>query len=77
MSERNAKPDSESEEMSLVQEQLNAYYEQLKDTPQFQAVKRAKDNVLNYIEKNPVQSAAIALGVGFFLGMIFNSRKRN
>jgi ElaB/YqjD/DUF883 family membrane-anchored ribosome-binding protein len=77
MSERRAKADSESEETELLQEQLGAYYEQLKETPQFQAVKRVKDNVANYIEKNPIQSAAIALGVGFLLGMLFNSRKRD
>lgn len=63
------------EETASLQEQLDALYEQLKETSSFQTVKRAKEQVTGYIEKHPVQSALIALGVGFLLGALFSSRK--
>ena len=66
---------AEKEETALLQEQLDAFYEQLKESSPFQAAKRAKEQVTGYIEKHPVQSALIALGVGFLLGALFSSRK--
>jgi ElaB/YqjD/DUF883 family membrane-anchored ribosome-binding protein len=68
---------AEKEEPALLQEQLDALYEQLKDSSPFQAAKRAKEQVTGYIEQHPVQSALIALGVGFLLGALFSSRKRD
>lgn len=65
----------EKEEPALLQERLDALYEQLKETKPFQTAKRAKEQVTGYIEKHPVQSALIALGVGFLLGALFSSRK--
>lgn len=50
------------------------YYEKLAETPQFQNVKEATDSVVEYVEKHPVQSALIALGVGFVLGLLVNRR---
>jgi len=66
---------AEKEEPVLLQEQLDAFYEQLKESSPFQTAKRAKEQVTGYIEKHPVQSALIALGVGFLLGALFTSRK--
>ncbi len=66
---------AEKEQPALLQEQLNALYEQLKETSSFQAAKRATEQVTGYIEKHPVQSALIALGVGFLLGALFSSRR--
>jgi ElaB/YqjD/DUF883 family membrane-anchored ribosome-binding protein len=66
---------AEKEQSALLQEQLDALYEQLKETPSFQTAKRAKEQVTGYIEKHPIQSALIALGVGFLLGALFSSRK--
>jgi ElaB/YqjD/DUF883 family membrane-anchored ribosome-binding protein len=66
---------AEKAENALLQEQLDALYEQLKETSSFQTAKRAKEQVTGYIEKHPVRSALIALGVGFLLGAFFSSRK--
>ncbi|MFQ3596918.1 MAG: DUF883 C-terminal domain-containing protein [Chloroherpetonaceae bacterium] len=66
---------AEKEQPALLQEQLDALYEQLKETSSFQTAKRAKEQVTGYIEKRPVQSALIALGVGFLLGMLFSPRR--
>jgi ElaB/YqjD/DUF883 family membrane-anchored ribosome-binding protein len=59
----------------ILHEQFSEYYEKLKDTPQFQAAKKAKENVVEYIEANPVQSSLIALGIGVALGMLFGRRR--
>lgn len=68
---------AEKEETALLQEQLDALYEQLKETSSFQMAKRATEQVTSYIEKHPIQSALIALGAGFLLGALFSSRKGN
>ncbi len=67
---------AEKEEPVMLQEQLDALYEQLKESSPFQTAKRAKEQVTGYIEKHPVQSALIALGIGFLLGALFSSRNR-
>lgn len=67
----------QSEDIADLQARLEDYYERLKETPQFQAAKRAKDQVAGYIERHPIQSALIALGVGFVLGLLFSPRKRH
>ncbi len=66
---------ADKEQTALLQEQLNALYEQLKETSSFQTAKRATEQVTSYIERHPVQSTLIALGVGFLLGMLFSPRK--
>jgi ElaB/YqjD/DUF883 family membrane-anchored ribosome-binding protein len=66
---------AEREETNLLQEQLGALYEQLKETSSFQTARRATEQVTGYIEKHPIQSTLIALGVGFLLGALFSSRK--
>mgnify|MGYP005838795227 CR=1 FL=1 len=66
---------AQKEQPALLQEQLDALYEQLKETSSFQTANRAKEQLTGYIEKHPVQSALIALGVGFLLGALFSSRK--
>ncbi len=58
----------------MLDEQLRAYYEQLQETPQYQTVKRAADNLATYIEKNPIQSALMALGAGVLIGLLLNRR---
>jgi ElaB/YqjD/DUF883 family membrane-anchored ribosome-binding protein len=58
-----------------LQEQVQAYYEQLKETQPFQAVQQAKENLVEYIEENPVQSSLIALGVGIAIGLLFSRGK--
>ncbi|MFN3344246.1 MAG: YqjD family protein [Chloroherpetonaceae bacterium] len=66
---------TEKEEPTSLQEQLGALYEQLKETSSFQTAKHATEQVTGYIEKHPIQSTLIALGVGFLLGALFSSRK--
>lgn len=66
---------AQKEQPALLQEQLDALYEQLKETSSFQIANRAKERLTAYIEKHPVQSSLIALGVGFLLGALFSSRK--
>ncbi|PIO46925.1 MAG: hypothetical protein CMR00_13000 [[Chlorobium] sp. 445] len=53
-----------------LNEKVTEYYEKLAQTPQFQNVKEATDSVVEYVEKHPVQSALIALGIGFVLGLL-------
>jgi ElaB/YqjD/DUF883 family membrane-anchored ribosome-binding protein len=68
-----------AEEMSeaaraTLNDKFAEYYEKLAETPQFQNVKEATDSVVKYVEKHPVQSVLIALGVGFLLGLLVNRR---
>ncbi len=63
------------EETPLLQEQLNTFYEQFKDSPPFQATKQVAEQLKRYVEAHPVQSALIALGIGFLLGALLSSRK--
>ncbi|MCS6988183.1 MAG: DUF883 C-terminal domain-containing protein [Chloroherpetonaceae bacterium] len=66
---------SDREDVADLQARLEAYYELLKETPQYQAAQRAKERVAHYIKEHPIQSALIALGAGFVLGLLFSSRK--
>ncbi|RFM25211.1 MAG: DUF883 family protein [Candidatus Thermochlorobacter aerophilum] len=59
---------------TTLSDRFAEYYEKLAETSQFQNVKEAADSVLKYIERHPVQSALIALGVGFLLGLLVNRR---
>lgn len=65
---------AESARTGKIRDKLTEYYEQLSETPQFQNVKEATDSVIDYIQKHPIQSALIALGIGFVLGLIVNRR---
>ncbi len=59
---------------TTLSDRFAGYYEKLAETPQFQNVKEATDSVLKYIERHPMQSALIALGIGFLLGLLVNRR---
>ncbi|KER09535.1 MAG: hypothetical protein HY22_10490 [[Candidatus Thermochlorobacteriaceae] bacterium GBChlB] len=75
MSEKKSQTTADLDDQDTVlDERLRAYYEQLQETPQYQTVKRAADNVATYIEKNPIQSALIALGAGVLIGLLLNRR---
>jgi ElaB/YqjD/DUF883 family membrane-anchored ribosome-binding protein len=59
---------------TALNDKFSEYYGKLAETPQFQNVKQATDSVVRYVEKHPVQTALIALGVGFLLGVLVNRR---
>ncbi|MCS7013883.1 MAG: hypothetical protein RMI34_12595 [Chloroherpetonaceae bacterium] len=65
---------ADSARSGKIKDRLNEYYEQLAETPQFQNVKHAADSIVEYIQKHPIQSALVALGVGFVIGLLVNRR---
>ncbi|NTV45028.1 MAG: hypothetical protein HGB11_00515 [Chlorobiales bacterium] len=58
-----------------IDEQISQYYGQFKATPAYHAIKKAGEDTVEYVKKNPVKAALISLGAGFLVGLLF-SRKR-
>ncbi|NTW50283.1 MAG: hypothetical protein HGB19_11255 [Chlorobiales bacterium] len=60
---------------NALNENISEYYAHLKTTPVYQTLKKAGDDSIDFIKKNPVKAALISLGAGLLVGFLF-SRKR-
>lgn len=62
------------DKMSELSRQASAMYDQFKESEQYERIMETREQVTDYIQRKPLESALYALGAGFLLGLLLKRK---